>query len=55
LVDSYYNPDDELGVAFDDPKFAIDWGLREPITSERDKQNPIFADLDDSIRPRWQA
>ena len=55
LVDSYYNPDDELGVAFDDPKFALDWGLREPITSERDKQNPIFADLDDSIRPRWQA
>lgn len=55
LVDGYYNPDDELGVAFDDPAFGIDWGISDPITSERDKRNPRFADLDDAIRPQWPA
>ena len=27
LVDGYYNPDDELGVAWDDPAIAADWGV----------------------------
>ena len=33
LVDSYYNPDDELGVAWDDPEIAADWGVEDPILS----------------------
>src|SRR6516165_3818380 len=27
LVDSYYNPEDELGVAWDDPDVGADWGI----------------------------
>ena len=30
LVDSYYNPDDELGVAWDDPAIGADWGVTDP-------------------------
>ncbi len=30
LVDSYYNPEDELGVAWDDPAIGADWGLDRP-------------------------
>jgi dTDP-4-dehydrorhamnose 3,5-epimerase len=45
LVDSYYNPDDELGVAWDDPEIAADWGITDPILSPRDRTNPRRCDL----------
>jgi len=36
-----YDPDDENGVAWDDPTLAIDWQLDgPPIVSERDAGNP---------------
>jgi dTDP-4-dehydrorhamnose 3,5-epimerase len=51
LVDSYYNPDDELGVAWDDPDIGADWGIVSPILSDRDRRNPRRADLDAALRP----
>jgi dTDP-4-dehydrorhamnose 3,5-epimerase len=53
LVDGYYNPDDELGVAFDDPALAIDWGVSDPVVSARDKANPTVADIPEGRRPYW--
>ena len=40
LVDHYYDPNDELGLAWDDPDLAIDWGITDPVVSDRDKNNP---------------
>jgi len=51
-VDGYYNPDDELGVAWDDPAIGADWGIAEPILSERDRSNPNRSDLDERLQPR---
>ena len=53
LVDGYYNPNDELGVAFDDPALGVDWGLSDPVVSERDRENPTVANIPDALRPRW--
>ena len=53
LVDGYYNPADELGVAWDDPEIAADWGLESPILSARDAANPLRADLAERVRPVW--
>ncbi len=53
LVDSYYNPADELGVAWDDPEIAADWGVAEPIVSDRDRTNPRRADIEPRWRPHW--
>ena len=50
LVDSYYNPADELGVAWDDPAIGADWGVTDPVLSGRDQKNPRRAD----IEPQWQ-
>ena len=52
LVDGYYNPDDELGLAWDDPAVGADWGVTEPVLSGRDRSNPRRADIPPSLRPR---
>ena len=53
LVDRYYDPTDELGVAWDDPEVAADWGVADPVLSGRDRRNPRRADLPDERRPVW--
>lgn len=46
LVDSYYDPADELGVAWDDPDIGADWGVSDPVLSGRDRSNPRRTDID---------
>ena len=53
LVDGYYDPADELGVAWDDPDVAADWGVADPVLSGRDRATPRRADLPAAQRPRW--
>ena len=53
LVDEYYNLADELGVAWDDPDIAADWGVEDPVLSKRDLDNPRRADLPAGRRPYW--
>ena len=53
LVDGYYNPTDELGVAWDDPAVEADWGLTDPILSARDQQNPRRSELDPMFQPHY--
>lgn len=45
LVDSYYDGSDTKAIAFDDPDLKIEWPVKDPIISERDKNNPKFRDL----------
>ena len=53
LVDNYYNPADELGVAWNDPEIGADWGLKDPVLSTRDQTNPLRNDIDEALRPRY--
>lgn len=43
LTTSYWSPEHERGVRWDDPALGIDWGARDPIISTRDQQNPPLA------------
>ena len=52
LVDGYYNEADELGLAWDDAAVAADWGLTDPVLSNRDKSNPRRDDIPEGVRPR---
>jgi dTDP-4-dehydrorhamnose 3,5-epimerase len=51
MVDSYYNPEDELGVAWDDPDIGADWSVTQPILSARDQSNPRRVDIPAERRP----
>ena len=51
LVDRPYDPDDELGLAWDDREVAADWGLADPVLSDRDNANPLRSDIPDGLRP----
>ena len=53
LVDGYYNAADELGVAWNDPEIAGDWGVSDPILSDRDQANPKRRDLPTQFQPSW--
>ena len=53
LVDGYYNAADELGVAWDDPQVAADWGCSSPELSDRDAANPKRAQIPERSRPVW--
>lgn len=53
LVDGYYNPADELGVAWDDPAIGADWGVDDPVLSKRDQDNPRRDALPADRRPHW--
>jgi len=35
-----YRPDEQGGLAWDDPQLAIDWPIQEPILSSRDRALP---------------
>ncbi len=50
-VDSYYNADDELGLAFDDPAVGAQWRVSDPIISARDRSNPRRDEIPDHLRP----
>ena len=52
MVDSYYNSDDELGLAWDDPEVAADWGITDPVLSSRDRSNPRRRDIEPALLPR---
>jgi dTDP-4-dehydrorhamnose 3,5-epimerase len=53
LVDGYYNPADELGMAWNDPSVTVDWGVTDPVLSGRDQANPKRDDLPAGRRPYW--
>ena len=41
-----YNKASEGSIRWDDPYLNIDWGIKNPILSEKDKTAPFFKDFD---------
>jgi dTDP-4-dehydrorhamnose 3,5-epimerase len=44
-LSSYYDPETESGIAWDDPEVAVEWPIDEPLLSERDDSAPKLADV----------
>lgn len=45
-ADNYYAPEADGGIRWNDPDIAVDWGIEEPILSEKDTKNPFLKDLE---------
>ncbi len=48
-VSSYYDPQTEAGIAWNDPDVAIEWPIADPQVSERDATSPRLADVADAL------
>jgi dTDP-4-dehydrorhamnose 3,5-epimerase len=48
-VSSYYDPATEAGIAWNDPDIGIEWGVENPLLSERDKTAPTLAEIADEL------
>ena len=42
-LSSYYDPELETGIAWDDPEIGIEWPISDPVLSERDRSAPRLA------------
>jgi len=42
----YYNKESEGGIAWNDPEVGIDWGITDPVLSEKDKDNVQLKDFE---------
>ena len=49
FLSSHFDPDRELGVAWDDPELAIQWPLSDPVLSDRDRNSPPLAEIAEEL------
>lgn len=45
LVDAYYDGSDTRAIAWNDPDINIPWPIKDPIISDRDKNNPTLREM----------
>ncbi len=48
-VDNDYNKESDRSIRFDDPQIGVNWGVVDPILSDKDKSAPFLKDSDCSF------
>lgn len=46
---SYYDPETEAGIRWDDPDIGVAWPIQHPLLSDRDKLAPALAEIEDEL------
>lgn len=45
-VDNYYSKEADRGIRWNDPELGVDWGIKDPILSDKDKNAPYLHESD---------
>ncbi len=45
-ADNYYSPENDRGIRWNDPEIGVDWGVENPIISEKDSKTPFLKESD---------
>lgn len=45
-VNNFYSPENDRSVRFDDPALGVEWGVANPILSQKDMNAPLLKDSD---------
>jgi dTDP-4-dehydrorhamnose 3,5-epimerase len=45
-ADNYYDKKADRGIRWDDPDLGVDWGIKDPILSDKDKNAPYLVESD---------
>ncbi len=48
-VSSYYDPETEAGIAWNDPEVGVEWPVSDPQVSDRDSGAPMLAEIADEL------
>ena len=48
-ADNYYAPEAEGGICWNDPSLQIDWGISNPILSEKDAHHPFLEQVETDL------
>jgi len=51
----FYDPADECGIVWNDPALRIEWGVSDPIVSDRDRGLQTLAAVAEERLPRFSA
>jgi dTDP-4-dehydrorhamnose 3,5-epimerase len=43
--DNFYNPATEITIRWNDPALGIDWGIANPVVSDRDASGPLLSEV----------
>lgn len=44
-LSSYYDPETEAGIRWDDPEIAVGWPIEQPQLSDRDRSAPLLSEV----------
>lgn len=43
-ADNFYAPEADAGIRWNDPELAVDWGISDPVLSQKDQNSPWLKD-----------
>lgn len=49
----YYDPSDESGLRWNDPRINIQWPIKNPLLSVKDEIQPLLYEIENNIKQGW--